>query len=183
MRQMPTVLFDADRIRERIQEIGREVGESFAGQELCVVGLMKSCLVFMADLIRAIPLELSCHTVRVVQSGEAAASSRVEIVYATEVPYRGRNVLLLDDVVGTGIPLSFLIEHIREHEPKTLKVCALIDRTQERKIELTPDWAMFSLDESLDDRFLVGYGLENEERYMGLPYIGTIPREGAGEES
>ena len=69
------------------------------------------------------------------------------------------------------------------NEPKTLKVCALIDRTQERKIELTPDWTVFALDESLDDRFLVGYGLDVGERYMGLPYIGTIPRDGAGEES
>ena len=162
---------------------GHEIGERFAGEELCVVGLMKSCLVFMADLIRAIPLDLSCHTLRVVQSGEAEASSRVEIVYATEVPYRGRNVLLLDDVVGTGIPLNFLMEHIREHSPKDLKVCALIDRVQERKIELTPDWTMFALDESLDDRFLVGYGLEVEERFMGLPYIGTIPRSVAGQES
>jgi hypoxanthine phosphoribosyltransferase len=176
MNAVPKVLFSEEAIRSRIGQVGTEIAAAFPGQELCVVGLMKSCLVFMADLIRAIPLELTCHTLRVVQSGEGEASSKVEIVYATEVPYRRRNVLLLDDVIDTGVTLSFLIDHIRQHDPKQLKVCALIDKPNQRKLELSPDWSVFSVPEPLEDRFIVGYGLESAERYMGLPYLGTIPR-------
>jgi hypoxanthine phosphoribosyltransferase len=182
MRRTPDVLFSEEAIRGRIGEVGAEIAASFSGQELCVVGLMKSCLVFMADLIRAIPLELTCHTLRVVQSGEGEPSSKVEIVYATEVPYRRRNVLLLDDVIDTGVTLSFLIDHIRQHDPKQLKVCALIDKPNQRKLELSPDWSVFSVPEPLEDRFIVGYGLESSERYMGLPYLGTIPRTQDGDQ-
>jgi hypoxanthine phosphoribosyltransferase len=180
MREAATVLFSEEQIRERVRVVGSEIAEAFSDEELCVVGLMKSCLVFMADLIRAVPLELTCHTLRVVQTGEDEASSRVEIVYATEVPFKGKNVLLLDDVIDTGITLRFLVDHVKDHEPKQLKICSLIDKPQERKVDLEPDWTLFTLSDPLDDRFIVGYGLDSAERYMGLPYLGTIPRDTNG---
>jgi hypoxanthine phosphoribosyltransferase len=174
----PDVLFDEAQIARRMDELGREIGQSFAGSELCVVGLMKSCLVFMADLIRKIPLDLTCHFV-VASSlrDQGAGSVRTEIVYSTEIPYEGKNILLLDDVIDTGITLNFLLDHIRERRPRSLKVCALIDKPGDRKIDVHPDWAAFTLKESLKDgRFIVGYGLDHAEGYRGLPYLGTIPR-------
>jgi hypoxanthine phosphoribosyltransferase len=174
----PEVLYDEAEIARRIGELGREIGQSFAGSELCVVGLMKSCLVFMADLIRRIPLDLTCHFV-VASSlrDQGAGSVRTEIVYSTNIPYEGKNILLLDDVIDTGITLSFLLDHIRERRPRTLKVCALIDKPGDRKIDVHPDWAAFTLKEPLKDgRFIVGYGLDHAEGYRGLPYLGTIPR-------
>jgi hypoxanthine phosphoribosyltransferase len=167
----PDVLFTAEQIRKRISQIGAEIAREYAGQELCVVGLMKNCLVFMADLIRAIPVPMSCHMVKSTQGGRGGT----EIVYSAEVPYEGRHILLLDDVVDTGITLSYLLDHIREHQPRSLKVCALIDRMQDRKVDVQPDWVVFSLREPLD-RFLVGYGLDYAERYRELPYIGTLER-------
>lgn len=173
----PDVLFSEEQIRARIREIGDRVGVEFAGRELAVIGLMKSCLVFMADIIRAIPLDLSCHTLRVQSAREEGeGTSRTEIAYSATIPYEGRDILLLDDIVDTGITLNFLLEHIKERNPRSLKVCALIDKPGERKIDVHPDWSAFTLDTALTDRFLVGYGLDHAESYRGLPYIGTVPR-------
>jgi hypoxanthine phosphoribosyltransferase len=170
----PVVLFDKHQIRQRVVELGAEIGRELAGREICVVGMMKSCLVFMADLIREIPLDLSCHTVRA-STRQDGGASRIDIVYSAEVPYQGRHILLVDDVIDTGITLSFLLDHIREHQPKTLKVCALIDKMQERKVDVRPDWVAFPLKEPVAG-FIVGYGMDFADRYGGLPYIGTIPR-------
>ena len=169
--ERPEVLFTAEQIQKRIRQIGAEIAKEYAGQELCVVGLMKNCLVFMADLIRAIPLPLTCHMVRATQGGKGGT----EIVYSAEAPYEGQHILLLDDVLDTGVTLSFLVDHIQEHRPKSLKVCTLIDRMQDRKVDLHADWVVFALQEPFD-RFLVGYGLDYSEHYRGLPYIGALPR-------
>ena len=148
----------------------------FSGTELCVVGLMKSCLVFMADLIRQVPLEMTCHFLRSSSLRDAGAA-RTNIVYSAEIPYEDRDILLLDAVLDTGITLNFLLDNIRERRPRSLKVCVLIDKPGERKVEVRPDWTAFTLQEAATDgRFLVGYGLDHAEYYRGLPYIGTIPR-------
>jgi hypoxanthine phosphoribosyltransferase len=175
--QKPEVLYGEEQIRARVREVGAEVGRAFDGREIAVIGLMKSCLVFMADMIRAIPLELSCHMLRVDSvRDENRGPARTEIVYSATIPYEGRDILLLDDIVDTGITLNFLLDHIREKKPRSLKVCALIDKPGERKIDVHPDWSAFTLAQAPPDRFLVGYGLDHLESYRGLPYIGTIPR-------
>lgn len=177
MKEKPVVLFSEDEIARRLKELGAEIAQAFAGREICVVGLMKSCLVFMADLIRAIPLDLTVHLVRVSsQREEGSGTARTEIMYSTAVPYEGRDILLLDDIIDTGITLNFLLDHIREHKPRSLKVCALIDKPGERKIDVHPDWALFTLRERQEGRFIVGYGLDHGESYRGLPYLGSIAR-------
>jgi hypoxanthine phosphoribosyltransferase len=175
----PEVLYPADVIAARIQEMGATIGKEFGGQEVCVVGLIKSCMVFMADLIRAMPNDMTCHFLRMSSLREGSGGSmRTDIVYSTEVVYEGRHILLLDDIVDTGITLNFLLDHIRERRPKSLKVAALIDKPGDRKVEVDVDWAAFTMKEPIGDRFLVGYGLDYNEHYRSLPYIATIPREG-----
>jgi hypoxanthine phosphoribosyltransferase len=174
--QVPEVLFSKEEITRRIVEIGAEVKASYDAQdEVCVVGLMKSCLVFMADMMRAVPLEMTCHFLRAATGQEGGGSVRTDIVYSTDIPYEGKQILLLDDIIDTGITLSFLLDHIRERNPRSLKVVALIDKPSDRKIDVQPDWAAFTLKEPMS-RFIVGYGLDYQERYRGLPYLGTIPR-------
>ncbi len=180
MRETPTVLFTEAQIAERIRSIGQEVAREFAGKELCVLGLMKSCMVFMADMVRAVPLDMTCHFLRVTSiQDEGLNSARTDIVYSTEIPYEGRHILLLDDIIDTGITLNFLLDQIRERQPKSLKVCALIDKPGDRKIDVQIDWAAFRLTEPLGERFIVGYGLDHGEHYRGLPHIGTISRPAA----
>lgn len=175
MKDRPDVLYTEAQIHERIRSIGSEVTKVFSGKEITVVGLMKSCLLFMADLVRSVPLDMSCHFLRATSlRDEGHGSVRTDIVYSAEVPYEGREILLLADIVDTGITLNFLLDHIRMKSPASLRVAAIIDKPGERKIDANPDWALFTLREPLD-RFLVGYGLDYRERYRGLPYIGTIP--------
>jgi hypoxanthine phosphoribosyltransferase len=169
-----TVLFSREQIDARVRELGAEVGQACAGQELCVVGLMKSCLVFMADLIRAIPLPQTCYFLQSAslrEKGGAAASA--DIVYSTDVPYAGRHILLLDDIIDTGVTLSFLLDHINDHAPASVRVCTLIDEPGERKTDVRPDWAAFTIDKP-SDRFIVGYGLDYQQRFRELPYLATI---------
>ena len=177
MRDEVAVLFTQDEIRERVKELGREIAQAFADREISVLGLMKGSLVFMADLIRQVPLDLTLHLVRVTSHREQAGGRVLtEIVYATAVPLEGKDVLLLDDIVDTGITLSYLLGHIHEHSPRSVRVCALVDKPEARKIAVHPDWSAFTLREPMGDRFLVGYGLDWMEHFRGLPYIGTIPR-------
>lgn len=176
MRDQVLVLYTEEQIARRVAELGEEVARAFAGKEICVLGLMKGSLVFLADLIRKIPLDLTVHLVRVSSHREQAAGRvMTEIVYSTAVPLEGKHVLLVDDIVDTGITLSYLLAHIHEHGPASLRVCALVDKPEARKIDVHPDWAAFPRVEAPSDRFLVGYGLDWMERFRGLPFIGTIP--------
>ena len=176
----PSVVFSEDEIAQRIALVGAEIAAAFGDTEVCVVGLMKSCLVFMADIIRAIPRDLSVHLLRVYSQPEADTEPpRTEFLFSMPIPYEGKDILLLDDIIDTGITLNYLLGHIREHRPRSLRVCALIDKPQERKIDVHPDWSLFRIENPPPDRFLVGYGLDYGENYRGLPYIGTIPRQSA----
>ncbi|MBN2371734.1 MAG: hypoxanthine phosphoribosyltransferase [Vicinamibacteria bacterium] len=183
MRDKPALLFSPEQIQKRVAELGAELGRTYAGEEICVVGLMKSCLVFMADLIRSVPLEMTCHFLQSSSLKEIeTAATCTDIIYSSDIPYEDRHVLLLDDIIDTGITLSFLLDHIREHGPRSLRVCVLIDKPGERKVELTPDWAAFTLNEPLG-RFIVGYGMALDERYRELPYLGSIPLPAARRET
>jgi hypoxanthine phosphoribosyltransferase len=177
MRDQVSVLFTEEQIARRVAELGEEITRSFGGREICVLALVKGSLVFMADLIRRIPLDLTVHLVRVTSQREQAAGRVLtEIAYSTTVPLEGKDVLLVGDIVDTGITLSYLLAHIHEHAPASLRVCALVDKPEARKIDLHPDWTAFPVHEPMADRFLVGYGLDWMERFRGLPFIGTIPR-------
>jgi hypoxanthine phosphoribosyltransferase len=172
----PEVLYSKEEIESRVAALGAEIARTYAGEEICLIGLMKSCLVFMADMMRAIPNGMNCHFLRASSATDPSGSLRTDIVYSTDIPYEGRQILLLDDIIDTGITLSFLLNHIQEQKPRSLKVCALIDKPTDRKIDVQPDWAAFTLKEP-QPRFIVGYGLDFNERYRELPYLGTIPRQ------
>jgi len=172
----PDVLVSHEQIQARIAAIGSEVAHSFDGKEICALGLMKSCLLFMADLVRVVPLDMTCYFLRATSLREQGSGPvRTDIVYSAEITYEGKDILLLVDIVDTGITLNFLLDHIRERCPSSLKVCTIVNKPGERKIDVHPDWSVYTLDQPLD-RFLVGYGLDYAEHYRGLPYIGTIPR-------
>lgn len=177
MRQKADVLYPEEQIARRVAELGAEITQAFEGRELRVLGKMEDSVVFLADLVRHIPLDLTFHQVRVnVHREQAAGVARTEISYATDVPLEGQDVLLVEDVVDTGITLSYLLGHVHELGVRSLKVCTLVDKPGSRKIDVHPDWAAFSLETPLDDRFIVGYGLGWQGHYRALPYVGTIPR-------
>lgn len=174
----PAVLFSEEKIAARIATLGREIAAQYAGEELVIVGLLKNSLVFLADLMRAIPMPFRSYTLRVVQMAEAhGGGSALQILYGAGVPIEGQNVVVVDDVIDTGVTLAYVRDHLTARRPKTLRTAVLIDRTGPRKTELTPEWSAFRLEEAPDSRFLVGYGLDRNDYYRGLPYVGVLPRD------
>ena len=166
----PSVLFSESAIQERIREIGRQITEDFDGREIAIVGILKGTVVFMADLIRAIELPLTCDILKV----ETMKDQRIEISFSPETDFEDRDVLLLQDVVDTGVTMNFITGHIQEDwKPRTLRIAALIDREQQRKVDCAVDYACFKVDQ---DGFVVGYGLDSEEKYRGVPYLGIIEK-------
>jgi hypoxanthine phosphoribosyltransferase len=174
---LPTPLFAADEIATRVTTIGRQIGATYAGEELVVVGLLKNSLVFMADLMRAIPVPFRSYTLRVVHVSETRGGpTAVQVLYGTAVPVEGQNVLIVDDVVDTGVTLAYVRDHIAARQPKSLRVAVLIDRTAPRKTSLIPEWSAFRIETDADDRFLVGYGLDHSDYHRGLPYVGILEK-------
>lgn len=173
--QTPVELFPAAAIAARISALGREIGAAYAGSDLVVVGLLKNTLVFMADLMRAIPVPFRSYTLRVVPGGEAVqGASSLQMLYGAVVPVEGQHVLLLDDILDTGVTLAYARDHIQSRRPSSLRTAVLVDRSGQRKTELAPDWAAFRIEDPDDRRFLVGYGLDSSDYYRGLPFIGTL---------
>jgi hypoxanthine phosphoribosyltransferase len=173
----PTPLYTAEEIAARVDAIGREIGETYAGQELVVVCLLKNSLVFMADLMRAIPIPFRSYTLRVVHVSETPGGpSALQVLYGTAVPMEGQNVLIVDDVVDTGVTLAYVRDHLAARLPKSLRIAVLLDRTAPRKVQLIPEWSAFRIETDHDDRFLVGYGLDFSDYYRGLPYVGILQR-------
>jgi hypoxanthine phosphoribosyltransferase len=135
MKERISLLYSEEQIARRIAELGQEIAATVGDRELCVLGLMKGSLVFMADLIRKLPVDLTVQLVRVTSQRDASRGRvETEIVYSTAVPLEGKDVLLVDDIVDTGITLSYLLAHIHEHGPRSLRVCTLIDKPEARKI-------------------------------------------------
>jgi hypoxanthine phosphoribosyltransferase len=171
----PTPLFTAEDIAARIQAMGQQIGQTYAGEELVVLCLLKNSLVFMADLMRAIPIPFRSYTLRVVHVSETPGGpAALQVLYGSAVPVEGHNVLIVDDVVDTGVTLAYVRDHLAARQPKSLRIAVLIDRTAPRKTQLIPEWSAFRIEVDRDDRFLVGYGLDHADYYRGLPYVGVL---------
>ena len=171
----PTPLFTAEEIAARVNAIGRQIGATFAGEDLVIVCLLKNSLVFMADLMRAIPLPFRSYTLRVVHVSETPGGpAALQVLYGSVVPVEGQHVLVVDDVVDTGVTLAYVRDHLVSRLPKSLRIAVLLDRTATRKVQLIPEWSAFRLEVDHDDRFLVGYGLDHADYYRGLPYVGVL---------
>jgi hypoxanthine phosphoribosyltransferase len=171
----PTPLFSAEDIAARIHAMGQQIGQTYAGEELVVLCLLKNSLVFMADLMRAIPMAFRSYTLRVVHVSETPGGpTALQVLYGSAVPVEGQHVLIVDDVVDTGVTLAYVRDHLAARQPKSLRIAVLIDRTAPRKIQLVPEWSAFRLEVEHDDRFLVGYGLDHADYYRGLPYVGVL---------
>ncbi|HEY4643274.1 MAG TPA: phosphoribosyltransferase family protein [Vicinamibacteria bacterium] len=166
----PAVLFSEAAIEERIQDIGRRITADYQGREVAMVGILKGTIVFMADLIRAVQRPLTCDFLKV----ESTKDQRIDVAFSPETDFREREVLLLQDVVDTGVTLNFITGHIQEDwKPRSLRIAALIDREDQRKVDCTVDYACFK---PTRDGFVVGYGLDSDEHYRGLPYLGILEK-------
>ncbi len=176
----PTPLYTAEEIAARVGAIGRQIASTYAGQELVVVGLLKNSLVFMADLMRAIPIPFRSYTLRVVHVSETPGGlGAVQVMDGGAVPVEGQHVLVVDDMIDTGVTLAYVRDHLNSRGPRSLRIAVLLDRTATRKTQLVPEWSVFRIEAENDKRFLVGYGLDHSDYYRGLPYLGVLERPGS----
>src|SRR5262245_22196425 len=162
------VLLSHDQIQVRIKEMGREIARDYAGREPHLVGVLKGACTFLTDLARAIDLSLTLDFIAVSSYGAATKTSgEVKLVKDLDQGLDGRDLLVVEDIVDTGLTLNYLMNVLRARGPRTLKVAALLSKPSRRLVEIPVDYMGFSI----DDHFVVGYGLDFNERYRNLKDI------------
>lgn len=165
------VLYSAEEIARRVAEMGKQIAADYAGQEFILIGILKGATIFLADLMRAIDAPLSVEFMAVSSYGKAFRSSgEVRIVKDLDVSIEGKNVIVVEDIVDTGLTLSYLLDNLRARGAKSVKLCALLDKPEPRKRQVLIDYCGFIV----PNKFLVGYGLDAAERYRNLPFIAVM---------
>jgi len=168
MTEVASVLFGREDIRRRVQELGRTITGDYVGREPVLVTVLRGGAVFLADLMRHVDLKVEPHFMAVSRYGAAEESlGRVRILLDLDVDLEGRDVLMVEDIVDTGLTLSYLMGVLRARRPASLEVVALLNKSVRRIAPLAPRYAGFDC----PDRFVVGYGLDFRERYRNLPDI------------
>ena len=171
MTEVARLLFGREEIRRRVEELGRTITGDYAGREPILISVLKGGTVFLADLIREISLPLEIHLMAISPYGGAGESmGRVRILLDIERDLVGRDVLLVEDIVDTGLTISYLLSMLRSRAPASLEVCTLLDRSVRRIAPLRPRYVGFDC----PDSFVVGYGLDFQERYRNLGDIFEI---------
>jgi hypoxanthine phosphoribosyltransferase len=158
-------------IRKRVRELARQINRDYAGKTLHVVGVLETCFVFMADLVRALTIPVVCYFVRSqVRDSDSGFVAMREILYIPPVDAAGKDLLLVEGVLQSGITLDHLCRTLLGQQPASLRTATLIDKTDERKVDVPVDYAGFQL----SGRFWVGYGLGFQDRYRNLPFLARI---------
>jgi hypoxanthine phosphoribosyltransferase len=166
------ILFSREAIARRVEELAAEISRDYAGRELLVVGVLKGAFVFMADLVRRLQIPCVIDFVRLASYGAGSVSSgRIVFTKDVEMEIRDRDVLIVEDIVDTGLTLTHLVRAFQERKPRSLKVCAFMDKRLRRQVVFEADYVGFTI----DDGFVVGYGLDfNEQaRYLSDVFIVT----------
>lgn len=165
------VLYSRDEIRDRVHELSAAISKDYDGKDLHLVGVLKGAFIFMADLMRCLDVPCTMDFIRVASYGAGTESSgHVIITKDIESPICGKDVLVIEDIVDSGITLDFLVKRLREHNPASLRVCALIDKRARRKVAFEADYTGFTM----EDGFIVGYGLDFNEMSRFHPDIYII---------
>jgi hypoxanthine phosphoribosyltransferase len=171
MNEKTEILFTKEAIDRRVRELAGQISQDYAGKELFVVGVLNGAFVFMADLIRALAVPCRVDFVRMASYGSGCESSgEVRIGKDLEAPIAGRDVLVVEDIVDTGLTLLRLVQMLRERQPASVRVCAFLDKKERRRVPFVADYVGFSI----PDRFVVGYGLDYNEKYRFLPDVHMI---------
>lgn len=164
-------LISASEIEKKVSELAMKISEEYASEELVLIGVLKGAFVFLADLMRKLTIPCECSLIGVSSYGSGTKSSgRVRLTYDLSYSIEKKSVLIVEDIVDTGFTLNFLKRKLSLRHPKEIKVCALLDKPDRRKVNIEIDYLGFTI----PDKFVVGYGLDYNEKYRNLPYIGYI---------
>ena len=164
-------MFTEEQIREKVIELGKQIENDYKGEEVLVVGILKGAHVFTCDLIRQIDLDVKIDFMSVSSYGSGTESSgTVRILKDLDTDIKGRNVLIVEDIIDSGRTLSNLVKELQIREPKSLKLCTLLDKPSRRVVDVDVEYVGFEI----EDKFIVGYGIDYAEKYRNLPYIGIV---------
>ncbi|HEY0710285.1 MAG TPA: hypoxanthine phosphoribosyltransferase [Polyangia bacterium] len=164
-------LIDAPTLAARVTALGANIADAIPAGNLVVVGVLRGAFIFMADLVRALPREHQCDFLAVRSYGDATETSGVvEITHDLSLPIEGKHVLLVEDIVDTGLTLNYLIKLLEARRPRSLRVAALLSKPSRRRVEVPIDFVGFEV----EDRFVVGYGLDAAQKHRHLPYVAEL---------
>ena len=173
-RGVAETLIDEETLRSRIVELGEEISADYAGRDLLLVGVLKGAVFFMSDLMRQLTVPCEIDFMAISSYGAATDSSGVvRILKDLDINIEARHVLVVEDIIDSGLTLSYLIRNLEAREPASLEVCALLTKPTRREIDVPVRYIGFEI----PNRFVIGYGLDFAERYRNLPYVGVLSEE------
>jgi len=166
------VLFSTAEIAERVRAVGQQISQEYAGQSIVLIGVLKGAAIFLADLARSIQVDNTFDFVAVSSYGRARVSSgAVKLIKDIDNPIEGRHVILVEDILDTGLTLSYLRGLMLQHKPASLKIATCLDKPERRLVPIEADYVCFSI----PNRFVIGYGMDYAERYRGVEDIRIFP--------
>ena len=169
------VLLSEEEVDKRIQEIGEQISRDYAGKQVHLVCVLKGGVFFLCELAKRITVPVSMDFMSVSSYGSATKSSGVvKIVKDLDEPLKDKDVLVVEDIVDSGRTLSYLLDMLRDRGPKSIKLCTLLDKPERRVVDVDVDYTGFTI----PDEFVVGYGLDYDQRYRNLPFIGVVEFDG-----
>jgi hypoxanthine phosphoribosyltransferase len=165
------VLVPADELTRRVRELAAQISRDYVGKDLILIGVLKGAVFFLADLMRALEVPCEVDFMAVASYGSATKSSGVvRILKDLDAVIEGRDVLIVEDIVDSGLTLQYLLRNLAGRSPRSLEVCALLIKPSRRKVDLDTKYVGFEI----PDRFAIGYGLDHDERYRNLPYVAAL---------
>lgn len=171
------VLFSREEISARVKAIGDQISREYAGQSVVLIGVLKGAAIFLADLARSIKVDNTFDFVAVSSYGRARVSSgAVKLIKDIDNPIEGKHVIIVEDILDTGLTLSFLRQMMLQHKPASLKIATCLDKPERRLVPIEADYVCFSI----PNRFVIGYGMDFAERYRGVEDIRIMPENPPG---
>ena len=165
------VLLSSEQVQARVAELGAQLSTDYAGRDPVLVSVLKGSIIFLADLVRAMPIPLSIDLMEVSSYGASTESSgQVRILKDLSTSIAGREVVVVEDIIDTGLTLNYLLRYLHDKGPASIRICCLLDKPARRLAEIEIEYRGFTI----PDRFVIGYGLDYGERYRNLPYIGVL---------
>ncbi len=168
------VLYSAETLAKRVNELGKQIEVDYAGKDLLVIGVLKGANIFMGDLIRQINLPIQMDFIAASSYGSSTESSGVvKIIKDLDYSIEGKHVLIVEDIIDTGLTLRYLEDNFRSRRPASLEICTLLDKPERRKADIVVKYIGYQI----PDEFIVGYGIDYAEKYRNLPYVATLKPE------
>lgn len=168
------VLVSEEQLKEKVTELGAQISRDYEGKDLLLVSILKGAVVIMADIMRAVTIPCAIDFMQVSSYGSGTTSSGlVKIIKDLDQDLSGKDLLIVEDVLDTGITLSNLVPMLKMRNPNSVKICAILDKPSRRKADIKADYTGFEI----PDAFVVGYGLDYDEKYRNLPYVGILKPE------